>query len=294
VRSILAFLFVVLIVAAVAGPQPLSNKEIVLMLRTGYSSDAVLMEIHQRRVLEPLDEAAKKSLLEFGAKPPLIGALESKAFLVSVTEAEQAKEHEAEITARRAAQIAQDEQFNSLQQAKKAAARARPAAAGLKPNEMPMLGALKDKLVRCQNGTVGRPDGSELENKKFVGLYYSAHWCGPCRKFTPQLVEYYNRVKEAHPEFELIFVSSDRSRFGWETYIREMKMPWLAVDYDQINNVGGLRQLGGSSIPCLLVLDQNSRLVASTYEGDKYVGPQNALAALDKIFAAGGRVAQLP
>jgi nucleoredoxin len=252
------------------------------------------MEIHRRRVLEPLEEAAKKSLLEFGAKPPLIGALESKAFLVSVTEAEQAKEHEAEITARRAAQIAQDEQFNSLQQAKEAAARARPAAAGLKPNEMPMLGALKDKLVRCQNGTVGRPDGSELENKKFVGLYYSAHWCGPCRKFTPQLVEYYNRVKAAHPEFELIFVSSDRSRFGWETYIREMKMPWLAVDYDQINNVGGLRQLGGSSIPCLLVLDQNSRLVASTYEGDKYVGPQNALAALDKIFAAGGRVAQLP
>jgi hypothetical protein len=108
------------------------------------------------------------------------------------------------------------------------------------------------------------------------------------------LVEYYKRVKAAHPEFELIFVSADRSRFGWETYIRETKMPWLAVDYEQIRNVTGLQQLGGSSIPSLLVLDQDSRMVASTYQGDKYLGPQNALDALEKIFAAGGRVAQAP
>jgi nucleoredoxin len=295
VRSIFAFLIVALVSGVMAGPAPLSNKEIALMLRSGYSSDAVLTEITQRRVLEPLDEATKKSLLGFGAKPELISALENKSCLVSTNEAEQARAREAEIAARRATQIEQDRQFNTLLQARAAeAARARPATSTRSPNETPMLAALKGKLVRCQNGTVVRADGGELENKKFVGLYYSAHWCGPCRKFTPQLVEYYKRVKAAHPEFELIFVSADRSRFGWETYIRETKMPWLAVDYEQIRNVTGLQQLGGSSIPSLLVLDQDSRMVASTYQGDKYLGPQNALDALEKIFAAGGRVAQAP
>ena len=124
-----------------------------------------------------------------------------------------------------------------------------------------------------------------MEKKKYVALYYSAHWCGPCRKFTPQLVEYYNRVAAAHPEFEIIFVSSDRSRFGWETYIRETKMPWLAVDYDQLAELAGVKELGGKSIPSLLVLDSGSHIVASSYDGEKYLGPQNALAALDKIFA---------
>ncbi|MBA3543024.1 MAG: hypothetical protein H0T83_01055 [Chthoniobacterales bacterium] len=122
----------------------------------------------------------------------------------------------------------------------------------------------------------------------------SAHWCGPCRKFTPQLVEYYNRVAAAHPEFELIFVSSDRSRFGWETYISETKMPWLAIEYDQLAGLASLKQLGGSSIPSLLVLDSSSRIVASSYDGEKYLGPQTALAALDQIFSgnAGRQVAQ--
>lgn len=71
-------------------------------------------------------------------------------------------------------------------------------------------------------------------------------------------------------------------------------MPWLAVDCDQLSGLGGIRDLGGKSIPSLLVLDSGSRIVASSYDGEKQLGPENALAALDKIFAApgGGAIAQ--
>jgi len=284
-----------LLSAATATPQPLSNQELGLMLRSGYSSESILDEIASRRLLEPLDEATKKSLLDFGASGALISALESRSYLVSASEADQARQHATEVADRRTAQVQQDREFNTLFQSQQAEARARAVAAPASP-ETTALEMLKPKLVRCRNGSISRPDGTELENKKFVALYYSAHWCGPCRKFTPQLVEYYNRVAAAHPEFELIFVSADRSRFGWETYIREMKMPWLAIDYDQLGDLGAVRKLGGSSIPSLLLLDGNSRIIASSYDGEKYLGPQNVIAALDQIFAgkAGNQIAQTP
>jgi hypothetical protein len=71
-------------------------------------------------------------------------------------------------------------------------------------------------------------------------------------------------------------------------------MPWLAIDYEQLAGLPGLKQLGGAGIPSLLVLDAGSHIIASSYDGDKYLGPQNALAALDKIFAtnAAGALAE--
>jgi FixJ family two-component response regulator len=66
----------------------LSNKEIALMLRSGYSSESVLVEIARRGALETLDPTTRKSLLEFRASPQLIVALESNAYAVSVSEAE--------------------------------------------------------------------------------------------------------------------------------------------------------------------------------------------------------------
>ncbi|MDQ3197571.1 MAG: hypothetical protein M3Q46_00015 [Verrucomicrobiota bacterium] len=284
-RWLLILLVASLAARASAEPRPLSTKEIALMLRSGYSSESVLAEITSRRVLDPLDEATKKSMLEFGADPHLIAALESGRHVISTSEADQVKAREAELAARRTAQIEQDRQLNTLYQAQQAEARAR-ATPPPSPGQALILEALKSKLVRCRDGSTKPADGSELETKKFVALYFSAHWCAPCRKFTTQLVDYYNRVAATHPEFEIIFVSSDRSRFGWETYIRETKMPWLAVDYDQISNLRGVKDLGGASIPSLLVLDRESHVVASSYDGEKYLGPANALAALDKIFSA--------
>jgi nucleoredoxin len=242
--------------------------------------------------LEALDPATKKSLLIFGANPQLVAALESGKYVVSSSVANQAKQQEAEVAARRAAEIEQDKKFSTLHQAQVQTGSGK--AAPPPPGATLLLESLKQKLVRCHDGTISRGNGSELEGKKFVALYYSAHWCAPCRKFTPQLVQYYNLVVPTHPEFEIIFVSADRSRFAWETYIHETNMPWLAIDYDQLADLSGVRSLGGDGIPSLLVVDQGSHVIASSYDGDKYLGPQHVLAELDNIFAtnAAAQVAQ--
>lgn len=46
---------------------------------------------------------------------------------------------------------------------------------------------------------------------KTLGIYFSAHWCGPCRTFTPLLAQVYKAVRQKHSDFEILFVSGDKS-----------------------------------------------------------------------------------
>ena len=80
-------------------------------------------------------------------------------------------------------------------------------------------------------------DGSSLALEsmkgqgKVIAVYFSAHWCPPCRSFTPKLAKFYNSVKQSQAgnQFELIFVSSDRTDGDFSTYLAEM--PWYALPY---------------------------------------------------------------
>ena len=45
------------------------------------------------------------------------------------------------------------------------------------------------KLLR-KNGEVVAADEA-LEDKKIICYYFSAHWCPPCRSFTPILGDFY-------------------------------------------------------------------------------------------------------
>jgi len=63
-----------------------------------------------------------------------------------------------------------------------------------------------------------------------AGLYFSAHWCPPCRGFTPELAKFYKQMKEkVGDKFEIIFISSDRSEGDWKGYFAEM--PWLSIPF---------------------------------------------------------------
>lgn len=49
-----------------------------------------------------------------------------------------------------------------------------------------------------------------LAGKKAVALYFSAHWCPPCRGFTPVASDFYKQINTTDASaLEIIFVSSD-------------------------------------------------------------------------------------
>merc|ERR1719428_2012332 len=75
-----------------------------------------------------------------------------------------------------------------------------------------------------------KPTAEVLAGKAGVLVYFSAHWCPPCRGFTPKLVEFHNKHAEAQG-FETVFVSSDRDQSAFDEYYGEM--PWLALPFDK-------------------------------------------------------------
>ena len=67
---------------------------------------------------------------------------------------------------------------------------------------------------------------------KVVALYFSAHWCPPCRGFTPALAAAYEMANEDDKVFEVVFVSSDESAEALAGYMDEMHGDWLRLPFD--------------------------------------------------------------
>jgi nucleoredoxin len=262
---------------------PLTVKDISLMLRSGYSSDSVQREIASRRAMEPLDASAEKNLLQAGASPALIAALKSGAYAIAPSQVDAVKADLAAKAQRRAAQAEESRKLDTVYQSHVAEARA---ASPSTPTANAIAPLVKGDLVSSKNGVLSPYLDQTFEKKKLVGLYFSAHWCPPCRKFTPELVAFYNRNAAAHPEFEIVFVSSDKSAAAMEAYMRDMQMPWPAVSFDKLRGKDGLRKYAGSGIPCLVVVDGTGKVISDSYAGTIYRGPAAVLADLDRVFAA--------
>jgi len=93
---------------------------------------------------------------------------------------------------------------------------------------------------------------SDLEGK-VIGLYFSANWYLPCRKFTEHLVNLYDQLKSNGSQFEVVFVSSDEDLNAFNNY--HSLMPWLAIPFSDLESKKSLnRRFDVEGIPCLIIL----------------------------------------
>ena len=109
-----------------------------------------------------------------------------------------------------------------------------------------------------------QPLADALGGKEFVLFYVSAHWCPPCRKFTPMLANWY----ASHKAFvQVVFLSADHDEQGFLGYFRQSH-PWTAIDYDNDARETLMGRLQVSGIPRLVVIDANTgRIVENNAVG---------------------------
>ena len=127
--------------------------------------------------------------------------------------------------------------------------------------------------------TLVNADGKQVSREslagKFVGVYFSAQWCPPCRAFTPKLVTFRNDNKDA---FEVVFVSSDQSAKAQKKYMKAYKMDWPAVVHgsDGVDKLKSHFNVRG--IPYLAILNPEGEVVSATGRNDIEESPDTALA----------------
>eukprot|EP01092_Planopodium_desertum_P007218 TRINITY_DN2942_c0_g1_i2.p2 TRINITY_DN2942_c0_g1~~TRINITY_DN2942_c0_g1_i2.p2 ORF type:complete len:182 (-),score=19.64 TRINITY_DN2942_c0_g1_i2:53-574(-) len=104
------------------------------------------------------------------------------------------------------------------------------------------------------------PKGNKIDTAKalggkIVGVYFSAHWCGPCRQFTPALASFYNSAVKSGKKFAIVFCSSDKDTASFKEY--HGSMPWYALPFGDSK----IRDLSTSyavrGIPTLVILNKD-------------------------------------
>lgn len=159
-----------------------------------------------------------------------------------------------------------------------------PAHAGEKE---PAASASQTNLAKVFEGKLtdaaGKPVKTDsIAKAKYVAVYFSAHWCPPCRKFTPELVKFVNANRK-DGNFEVVLVSSDKDAKAMHEYMSGTKMPWAGT-------LGATAKLGSvgegvPGIPHLRVFDAAGKVVIDT-DYDKEVYPTVVLAKLKSLIGA--------
>ena len=118
------------------------------------------------------------------------------------------------------------------------------------PNATELLNKAEPHLLKT-NGEKAtlKPEA----RKKHTLIYWSAGWCGPCRKFTPELIKYYNE-QGGGKEFEIIMVSVDRGEENMWKYVKSNKMPWLHANFNERRNIG-FKAYAKGGIPRMMIID---------------------------------------
>lgn len=94
---------------------------------------------------------------------------------------------------------------------------------------------------------------------KFVCIYFSMHNCPPCREFTPIFAELYNETNADGKQFEVVFVSGDRTQEEYDKYYAEM--PWLALPRGDKRTATIAKKFEVKGVPRLIVMKPDGTVI---------------------------------
>ncbi|KAJ4711095.1 Thioredoxin, nucleoredoxin [Melia azedarach] len=122
---------------------------------------------------------------------------------------------------------------------------------------------LESVLVSGDPDFVIGKEGRKIPVSDLVGktvlLYFSAHWCPPCRAFLPKLKEAYQKIKARNESLEVVFISSDRDEPSFKEFFSGM--PWLALPFGDARKASLSRKFKVFGIPMLVAIGPTGRTI---------------------------------
>jgi nucleoredoxin len=112
-------------------------------------------------------------------------------------------------------------------------------------------------------------NGKEVDKSvlagKTIGIYFSAHWCPPCRGFTPKLVEFRDSNKK---DFEVVFVSSDKNPKAQMEYMKGSNMQWYTMPHGSDAAKALKKKYEVRGIPALMIVSPDGKTITKNGRGD--------------------------
>lgn len=136
----------------------------------------------------------------------------------------------------------------------------------------PLIDIFGTKLLTLENLNETRAQllplltSDALRGKKVIGLYFSADWCGPCRQFTPELVNFYKKMNQRRgkkDEFEIVWISRCRDVHSYGQYFTQMG-GWVALPPEEAMGERGSmlsNKYKVKGIPTLVLLDDLGQVI---------------------------------
>jgi thiol-disulfide isomerase/thioredoxin len=142
---------------------------------------------------------------------------------------------------------------------------------------------LDGKLVSLSGSELRPFSTSNLRDVRVFAFYFGSNWNPACREATPAIVEWYRATKVAYPEFELIFVSGDRSALTMAEDVRKHRMPFPVVRFDAINDEG-IQQFGGNPTPWLGAVSRAGAPVTKNIGERRFIEPGEIMHGIDFLL----------
>lgn len=140
---------------------------------------------------------------------------------------------------------------------------------------------LNGKLVDPLTGAAVAPAGASAP--KYFAFYRGAGWCGPCRQFSPALVKFYREMKPKHSNFEVYFISGDKTPAEMRSYAKEAGFSWSAVPQARQPEMQIVNRLFTNLIPQFVVTDPQGNVLIDSANG----GPAAALKQFEALIKKG-------
>jgi nucleoredoxin len=102
----------------------------------------------------------------------------------------------------------------------------------------------------------------DFEGTKYVGLFFSADWCPPCKQMLRPLKNFYTDVNLQERTLEIILISSDREQDEWKRH--HATMPWMTLPWGDARANALRSKFEIYGVPALIILDSQTGFTITT------------------------------